>query len=1588
MNRIANIKTVLGQQLAFLSLQGHEKLSDSYDYQVTVVAERLPIKPESLLGTVASIALENNHQSRYFNGVITKVELVNEKFHQEKKHYIYKLTLRPELWYLTQVNNSRIFQEKSALDIVKEVLAEHHIKFEDKTLESYRTWVYCVQYEETDFDFISRLMEHEGIYYWFKHTADDHTLVLTDHKNSHPALAVNAQAQFVEENGVATPTEQHIFEWNSVEELTPSSYSTQDYNFENPRDDMRGMVTKAEQHTFGVDLEIYEPFGGYASYAESKHYAQVHLEALQALQHHAIAKTRLRDLAPGYTFTLKGFPITAENSKYLVIQATYDIRVQSYVTDEQTSLVEIKTLQIPATVQYRAPRVHKEPKMSGPQTAQVVGPEGEEIYTDKYGRIKIQFHWDREGKKNEESSCWVRVSTPWAGDGFGGVQIPRIGEEVVVDFVDGQPDRPVVIGRVYNDLNMPPVNLPDEATKSGFFTKSRYGDTSQSNHLMFEDRPGQEMLSLQAEKDLNTKVKNNQTQKIVGNTVSAISGFRSHTAHSTSDTELASGRENTYASDHQRSVQTQLTEEIGGNLEENYLDGVDETITGSLTSSVAGVATHTVKGLHINTDASDDEEVTGTVNETIGGQEVSQIQTGASLKTGDIDFKAQTYDVVSDQSETTVDTTDYSIKPAAGAYFDAKDKIEHKAPTLLTMSLLDTTVSASSDKTVNVGISLAALKDSMAADVLSKNVCSIGVHANSTNAQLTTMGATGLNFQMLGAEDKSGLADLKFTGLSLETGFQQWITGLGKGKNGKGGGKKNNGDGSGDGNPNNQNGNGQGRDPDSKPNECKECQGLARGGGSIGYALGDEQFEHTDFSLGDAIPITWERRYVSNSYKFDTAGVLSPLGPRWLTEYTRYIYRDGNHFVYIDKLGRLVESRDNLALNEVWYDRKEELYWEIVAEGHIEIRYKNHTVEHYEAMGGVYRLTSIRDANGNKIVLAYDKTGQLDTLSSPLYQLQFVYDQDYRIVQISYQGLTPESDTPQTIIVAQYRYDTQGDLVQATDQFGSSNHYQYEQHLITRYTDKTNRGVSLRWDTTGTVPRCIYEVLDDGTMAYSLRYDRENLTTYVTDGLGQTTKYTFNKENYLLGIYYSDGTSRISQRDEFNNITQVKYADGTVANFVYDAFDNLIETINPDGSRIRYTYDADNHLRVLEEPNGSRWLRDYDQFHQVIAETDPLGHVTEYGYSAQGYVTRVIDAKGGVKHLMYTPTGQLAAYRDCSGKTTQYRYDAFDRLIEIIEPSGTTEHYTYDAKGQLAKVERSGTNPVYFTHDEEGRLLTFVDGLSHTTSYRYNEAGRVQARIDALNHEVAYRYDPLGRLSQLLNENQDRYTFAYDPQGRLVHEQAFDGKQKHYHVNKQTGRLDGVTFEDQTIRYQYDVMGRVTQVMSADETRAYGYDINGRLIFAENPHARHQFTLDALGNVIAEDHDYTVFDHQVSKHWAFAYDELSNLITTTRPDGRVVDYLRYGSGHLHGMLLDKERLIDVERDSNHREVKRHWANDLMQSTEYDIAGRLSQQHTQTGKYVKQTVLQRVYDYDGANRLTGIKDSRKGELSYQYDPIGR
>ena len=523
--------TPLQDSLTFKQMTGHEGLSQLFEFEVELLANNFNLDLKQLLGKPLTLEIATTSAPRYLSGQIVRCVMVGRES-STSRNYVYKATVKPWLWYLTQTSDNKIFQQKSIPDIIKEVLGEYGYPYEMKLTGSYRSWEYCVQYQETDFAFISRLMEHEGIYYYFKHDKDQHTLVMTDDIASHAPVPGYESIPYYGPDRVSTPQEEYVSMWEISAQVTPDGYATVDYDFTKPGASLDA-VSKRPGGSEPGNLEMFEWQGGFQEAQHGEQYARLRLEELQSIQEQDLGLSNARGLAAGHLFSLRNHPRKAENREYLVVSVNYRMSVGGYSSSSGSEeFYEASFSALPSSVQYRAPRVTPIPRTHGPQTARVVGPAGKEIWTDKYGRIKIQFHWDRYGQKNESSSCWVRVSSPWAGGGFGGLQLPRINDEVVVDFIGGCPDRPLVLGRVYNANNMPPVELPGNANQSGFRSQSVYGDPTMCNKMIFDDTLGSELVHQRAQKDMCDEVVNNHDHTIGANYTVDVCGLYSITAGS------------------------------------------------------------------------------------------------------------------------------------------------------------------------------------------------------------------------------------------------------------------------------------------------------------------------------------------------------------------------------------------------------------------------------------------------------------------------------------------------------------------------------------------------------------------------------------------------------------------------------------------------------------------------------------------------------------------------------------------------------------------------------------------------------------------------------------------------------------------------------------------------------------------------------------------------------------------------------------------------------------------------------------------------------------------------------------------------
>jgi len=370
---------------------------------------------------------------------------------------------------------------------------------------------YCVQYRESDLDFISRLMEEEGIYYYFEHAENTHVLVMTDHASVHPPVTGSGVLPYQPRNA-GRLTAEHLFAFHYRERLRPGTATLRDYNFKRPAQDLEGR----HQGDSVAGLEVYDYPGSYETAAFGQTLARIRLQELRTPAQTAAGESTCHNLLPGQFFTLAGHLRYTLNQRYLLTEVrTTGAQPQALEETAAGGGSEFSNTFacIPWRVPYRPPRVTPRPRVQGSQTAIVVGPAGEEIYTDEHGRVKVQFHWDRVGRRDEHSSCWIRVSQAWAGPAWGSMVIPRIGQEVIVDFLEGDPDRPIITGRVYHGTNRAPYPLPANKTRSTLKSNSSKGGGG-SNELRFEDAKGAEQLYIHAQKDQDNVVENNETTKV------------------------------------------------------------------------------------------------------------------------------------------------------------------------------------------------------------------------------------------------------------------------------------------------------------------------------------------------------------------------------------------------------------------------------------------------------------------------------------------------------------------------------------------------------------------------------------------------------------------------------------------------------------------------------------------------------------------------------------------------------------------------------------------------------------------------------------------------------------------------------------------------------------------------------------------------------------------------------------------------------------------------------------------------------------------------------------------------------------------
>ncbi|HET6146635.1 MAG TPA: type VI secretion system tip protein TssI/VgrG [Polyangia bacterium] len=599
--------------VTFEHMTASESLGRPFEFDVDILSLSgdIPISP--VLGKPFSVAMsQGKPPPRWFNGIVTRFGQVG----WTGEAFRYRARLRPTLWLMTLTSNCRIFQNMTVPDVVMELLNAHGVTVKRHLgFDKYPKWEYLVQYNETDFNFVSRMMELEGIFYYFVHEKGKHTMFLVDALTVPDKIKGYDEVPFAATGDRATGvTEQHetIDSWGAALQVEPGAYTAKEFDFEDPRNELKSTAA-APQPPSTAETELFEYPGHYIKTPDRDEYVKRRLDE-QQLEYQQIQGTgNARGIAAGFVFKLADHPAHTQNGEYLITAASYNMTATQHGSgvgdagpDYRCSFYGIDSKR-----HYRPPVTTPKPLVPGPQTATIVGPKGEEIWTDKYGRVKVQFHWDRKGTRDEKSSCFVRVSQVWAGSGWGAMHIPRIGQEVIVDFLEGDPDRPIITGRVYNGANMPPYGLGASASKSTIRSHStKGGGPNNYNELCFEDKIGNEEVYLQAEKDLEILVKNDEHREV--------------------------------KHDRKKDVGNDETTTVGGNRTETVTKDETITISGNRTESVTKNETITIDGARTET-VSKDETITidGGRTETVAKNETVTISGKQTLSVS----KDQTIDV-------------------------------------------------------------------------------------------------------------------------------------------------------------------------------------------------------------------------------------------------------------------------------------------------------------------------------------------------------------------------------------------------------------------------------------------------------------------------------------------------------------------------------------------------------------------------------------------------------------------------------------------------------------------------------------------------------------------------------------------------------------------------------------------------------------------------------------------------------------------------------------------------------------------------------------------------------------------------------
>ena len=628
-NRQAVIETPLGPDALMLQhFSGSECLSRDFSYTMTVLSEDAAIDGNALVGKRISITYnDEDDRKRHFNGFVSRFEY-NQHVEEPVKAAAYTIEMVPWLWFLRHNSDCQIFQEMSAPDIIKQIFNElGYTDFRNELTESYPIREYCVQYNESDFNFVCRLMEEEGIFFFFEHTKDKHTLVMCDSPSGYFDLQ-ETEVQFSPRNQAQF---KQLTSWRHVYEFRPGKVSQKDFNFKKPTDGLATNRTSKVTFEESSKLEVYQYPGLYDEGGKGSRLTKVRLEELEAEHDHVVGSGEYLNFSPGGKFEVHKHIRPGEQGRsYTLVEVhteiTSNLGFESHQGDDFTNSFRC----IPAETTFRPTRVTPKPVVEGPQTAIIVT-DGQEIVVDEHARVKVQFHWDRYGQRDVNSSCWIRVSQHHAGKGWGMIDIPRKDEEVIVGFLNGDPDRPIITGRVYNGDNQPPFGL--KGAGSNAENKTRRGNMTKSyeaegyNEMTMDDTAGKEQIRIHGQYNMDTEVQNDETLTVHHDRTKTIDNNETNSIGVDQESTVGNNRSMTVGVDHQEAVGNNQSVQIGKKQDVVIGEIANETVGEEKTVTVG-------KNLTVNVGKESVEEIGENKLVAIGDEYLVNVGTKVTLVCG------------------------------------------------------------------------------------------------------------------------------------------------------------------------------------------------------------------------------------------------------------------------------------------------------------------------------------------------------------------------------------------------------------------------------------------------------------------------------------------------------------------------------------------------------------------------------------------------------------------------------------------------------------------------------------------------------------------------------------------------------------------------------------------------------------------------------------------------------------------------------------------------------------------------------------------------------------------------------------------